>query len=162
MIVVSNAGPIVALSRINHLFVLPALYETILIPQAVRDELTAREAPGAAEPRSAEWLQQRRVDSKTAVSLLRERLDAGESEAIVLALDLEADILLMDEARGRRIAKSRNLSLTGTLGVLLLAKERGHIDRVAPLLDALEQNAFRMSPSLRAYVLQQAGEDDVL
>ena len=101
------------------------------------------------------------MDSTTAVSLLRERLDAGESEAIVLALDVEADVLLMDEARGRRIATSRNLSLTGTLGVLLLAKEQGHIDRVAPLLDALEQNAFRMSQSLRAYVLQQAGEDEV-
>lgn len=162
MTVVSNAGPIIALSRINHLFVLPALYETILIPHAVRDELTAREAPGAAEPHSAEWLQQRRVDSATAVSLLRERLDAGESEAIVLALELEADILLMDEARGRRIAKSRNLSLIGTLGVLLLAKEKGHIDRVAPLLAALEQNAFRMSQSLRGYVLQQAGENEIL
>jgi hypothetical protein len=161
MAVVSNTGPIIALSRIEHLFVLPALYKAILIPEAVRNELTARKAPGAAQPRSAEWLQQRRVDSTTAVSLLRERLDAGEGEAIVLALDLEADVLLMDEARGRRIAKSRNLSLTGTLGVLLLAKEKGHIDRVAPLLDALEQNAFRMSQSLRAYVLQQAGEDEV-
>jgi predicted nucleic acid-binding protein len=65
------------------------------------------------------------VTNKLAVELLRERLDAGESEAIVLAMESKADLLLMDEARARRISEGRGIKLIGTLGLLAVAKKRG-------------------------------------
>jgi len=91
--------------------------------------------------------------------VLRQNLDAGESEAIVLSLDIEADVLLMDEALGRRIATKRGITLSGTLGTLLIAKEENLIDEVAPMLDRLVQTGFRMSDTLYHGVLKQAGEE---
>ena len=87
MIVVANAGPLLALAQIDQLYILPALYGEIHIPPAVRKEVLAygRERPGAAEVGDAPWIRIDHVRERTAVQLLLERLDAGESAAIVLA-----------------------------------------------------------------------------
>jgi predicted nucleic acid-binding protein len=98
---VANAGPLIALARIGRLALLPSLYDQLHIPPAVRDEVvtSARGYPGAEEFDAAAWIKTIEVQDQTAVQLLRERLDAGESEAIVLAIQLAADLLLIDEAR---------------------------------------------------------------
>lgn len=158
MTAVTNAGPLIALARIEQLALLPALYETVVMPPAVRDEVLGENRAGRDVLREAAWLRTRPVSDRTAVALLRERLDAGESEALVLALQIEAEVVLMDEARGRRIAAARDLPLTGTLGTLLLAKERGLISQVAPHLTRLVENGFHVSDALHAHVLQRAGE----
>jgi len=101
----------------------------------------------------------RSADDRTAVALLRKRLGAGESETIVLALQMDAEVVLMDEARGRRIAAARGLTLTGTLGTLILAKKQGLINRVASHLTRLAEEDFYMSDTLYEKVLRQAGED---
>lgn len=158
MIVVSNAGPLIALARIERLDVLPALYKEIVVPSAVHQEVLGTERKGFSVLKTANWLRVEAVSARTAVTLLRERLDAGESETIVLALNLKADLVLMDEARGRRIAAARGLTLTGTLGTLLLAKRRRLIERVGPLLADLKAQGFRMSDALYRHILQEAGE----
>jgi uncharacterized protein len=150
MIVVSNSSPLIALSHIGQLALLRSLYSKLFIPQAVYDEVVRAEEdrPGSTEVFAAEWIEIQKVKDQTAVLLLREQLDQGESEAIVLALEAKAQVLLIDEARGRRIAQSRGLPHIGTVGVLVLAKRQGLIKSATSLLDELSAVGFRMSPQL--------------
>jgi len=161
MTAVTNAGPLIALARIHQLPLLPALYSAVIMPSAVRDEVMTEARHGGAEiPVDAGWLQTHSANDRTAVALLRERLDAGESETIVLALQMGADVVLMDEARGRRIAAARGLTLTGTPGTLILAKKQGLTERVAPHLTRLVEEDFYISDTLYEKVLRRAGEDE--
>ena len=111
MIVVANAGPLIALGRLDRLDLLGQLFGEVQIPEAVAEEVigTAGNRPGAAAAAQASWLRTSTTGDAVAVSLLQERLGAGESEAVVLALELDADLLLIDEARGRRVAEANGL-----------------------------------------------------
>jgi len=160
MIAVANAGPLIALAQIDHFNLLELLYGQLYIPRAVRDEVVTSGAgrPGTLEVDSADWIQLVNVRDATAVQLLKERLGAGESEAVVLAIQLEADLLLMDETRGRRMAEARCLNVIGTVGTLVVSKKRGLITAVTPLLDALVASGFRMSEELYEIARVLAGE----
>ncbi|MCL4506326.1 MAG: DUF3368 domain-containing protein [Chloroflexi bacterium] len=154
MIVVSNTGPIIALSQIGRLDLLPALFGRIFIPQAVRDELIQCRAQVDA----ADWIEVDSISDTSTVDVLRERLDAGESEAIALAIQLNADLVLIDEARGRRVADSRGLSYIGTLGLIVEAKRRGSLTAVSPLLEELRAAGLYMSDALYEAVRRVADE----
>ena len=160
MIVVANAGPLIALAQIGHFNVLQSLYSQLRIPPAVCDEVvvSGRGRPGAVEVSAAAWIHIVEHRDSTAVQLLREQLGAGESEAIVLAIELKADLLLIDEARGRRVAEARGLNKIGTVGTLIAAKKRGLISSVTPLLDELRATGFRMSEELYQTACALAGE----
>jgi len=158
-IVVSNATPLIALAWLEQLDLLPQLFGNVHIPQAVHDEIQHNpEAVGAAELDSVPWLRISPVEDNLAVSLLLDQLDAGESEAIVLARELQADLLLMDERRGRRRAIQAGLNVVGTLGILIQARRQNLIGPLRPLLDRLQQLPFRMSDHLLQDVLRQVGE----
>ncbi|NBD36409.1 MAG: DUF3368 domain-containing protein [Chloroflexi bacterium] len=161
MIVVADAGPLIALARIGRFDLLRLLYGQLHIPLAVRDEVVAsgRGRPGAAEVSTAAWIHTVEVRDVTAIQLLGERLDAGESEAIVLAIQLAADLLLIDEARGRRVAEARGLKKVGAIGALIAAKKQGLVPEVTPLLDALRAAGFRMDEDLYRTGRMLAGED---
>ncbi len=112
MTVVANAGPLIALAQIGHFDLLRSLYGRVHIPPAVRREVVimGKGRAGSSETVEANWIHVLDVRETTAVELLKGRLDTGESEAIVLALQLHADLLLIDEALGRRVAEARGLS----------------------------------------------------
>jgi len=131
----------------------------VLIPSAVYDELTAHEGdlPIAIDLASQPWLIVATANDQKRVQELREDLDRGEAEAIVLAIERRADLLLVDERRGRRAASAAGL--TGLLGVVARAKQTGMIDLAKPVLDELIQIArFWIGPDLYAEVLAELGE----
>ena len=116
MIIVSDTSPITSLAAINRLNLLQQLYGSIIIPEAVYRELTevSTPVPGTREVLSADWIQMRSVVNRSLVDNLKALpLDEGESEAIVLAKELNAEILLIDERRGRAEASRQGLRITG-------------------------------------------------
>ncbi|MSS71872.1 MAG: DUF3368 domain-containing protein [Candidatus Latescibacteria bacterium] len=161
MIVISNTSPIVNLAAIGQLDLLQKLYEKVLIPQAVYREITVAGAgqPGDLEVRTLEWMEVRQVTDHDLVTAICTDVDEGEAEAIALAVEQKANLLLLDERRGRMIASRLELRFIGLLGVLLEAKDKGYISAVKPILDDLIVKAgFWVSQQLYARVLQVAGE----
>lgn len=164
MIVVSDTSPITNLSAIGQLDLLRQLYINLVIPTAVYNEMVEvdKPVPGGVEVQTLPWIQtQTIVDSQRVIEIQtrQDNIDLGEAEAIVLALELKADLLLMDERRGRAFATSYGLNVTGLLGVLLQAKRGGLISTVKPLIDQLiEQADFRVSSQLYMTILQSSGE----
>ena len=163
MISVSDTSPINNLAAINHLYLLHQLYGTVFIPEAAYRELTDPNFPvaGAAEVQTFDWIQTRSVSDRTLVEALSHELDIGEAEAIALAIEMQADQVLIDERRGRLIASRMNLRYTGILGILVEAKSKGLIPEVKPLLNALIDVAgFWVAESLRNSVLELVNEID--
>lgn len=163
MIVVSNTSPLTNLAAIGQFDLLHKLYDKIYIAQAVWEELNARGQrwPGCDEVAAADWIDRHTVQNKTLVTALQRDLDAGEAESIALALELEADLILLDEREGRHAAQRMGLRVVGVVGVLLEAKANDAVGAIRPLLDGLRQTAgFYLSESLYEHALTLADESD--
>jgi predicted nucleic acid-binding protein len=161
-LIVADAGPLIGMARVGLLSLLKDLYPAVLIPPKVYDELQISLLRPGYEALTAalheKWLS---VDTPQATAVLwrlRNLLDAGEAEAIALAEQRQAK-LLIDEKRGREVASNRGIEIVGTGAVLLLAKEAHLLDRVADALDRLAGSGYRLSQRLRFEILQKAGED---
>jgi len=161
VIVVSNSSPLVARSAIGEAGLLANLYDRVVVPDAVWEEVVEQGSgkPGAAQPAAATWLQRSSVADATLISALQEQLGRGEAEAIALGLELSADLLLMDERLGRRTAQRLGLRVVGVIGVLVEAKRRGQVAAIGPLIERLrDEVGFRVSAALVARVLADEGE----
>lgn len=160
MIVVSDTSPITSLAAISRLDLLRRLYGTVVVPQAVYQELTNPPGqPGGADVQSLSWFTVAVARDRARVAALLDELDLGEAEAIVLTGELSGDLLLMDERLGREVAERLGLKIVGTVGVLLAAKQQGYLAAVQPVLDELIDLArFRVSGALYEAVLKAAGE----
>lgn len=164
-IVVADTGPLIALGRVECLKLLHDLYQDVLIPPAVRDELHLGSGrPGArqsAEALEQGWLQVQELSAGSAQALsdLMLVLDPGEAEAILLAEEMNCKFLLIDERKGRAIANRRGVPVVGIAGVLLAAKKRGLIDAVMPILQNMEQAGYRMAAGLTKEIARLARED---
>jgi predicted nucleic acid-binding protein len=161
MIVVSDTSPITNLSAIQHLDILRQLYGELIIPGAVYDEMVNLEydVPGTKEVQTLSWIRTRQANNRSLVAELRSEIDAGESEAISLAVELSADRLLIDDYQARVVASRLGLRFTGTLGVLLAAKSRGFIMTVKPIVDDLiHQAGFRVSNQVYQEIMRLANE----
>ena len=159
MIVVSDTSPILSLALIGRLELLRDLYGTITIPDAVRSELLTTEQSGAREVAQVDWIITRPIEYDVVLKLLLREVDRGEAEAIGLALQSNADILLVDERKARHLAAYLELGVVGLLDVLQEAKQRQLITNVKPILDELIARArFRLSQKLYQRTLFTAGE----
>jgi predicted nucleic acid-binding protein len=159
LIVVSDTSPILSLALIGRLELLHDLYGTITIPDAVRSEISATHQSGARELAQADWIITHPIESSIVLKLLLREVDRGEAEAIELALQLKADVLLIDERKARHLAAYLELGVVGLLDVLPEAKQRGLITSVKPVLDDLIARArFRVSRKLYQRTLFTAGE----
>ena len=163
MIVVSNTSPLTNLAAIGQFHLLHDLYGELHIADGVWAELNAGgyRWPGRDAVAAAAWIQRHRVNNPALVALLQRDLDRGEAETIALALDLQADLVLLDEREGRRIAQRMGLSMIGVIGILLEAKAQGQIERLQSHLDALRHEAgFYLSESVYQRAIVLAGESD--
>ena len=145
--VVVDSTCLIGLERIGQLDLLPALLDPIFAPLAVNREFGSQPV----------WMKVERPRDVGMVAALRLLVDPGESEAIVLAYEKGLRIIL-DDRKAREVAQRLGVPVTGTVGLLVKAKQEGVIGEVRPLLDALDANHFRISDDLRAEALKLAGE----
>jgi uncharacterized protein len=148
------------LALINRLDLLTWRFDKVFIPPEVHRELTGRGMPGAKKLKRANWIQVQTPQNKLLVRSLMLQVDRGEAEAIVLALELAADLLLIDERKGRFVAGQLNVPMMGLLGLLVDLKQKEHLAAVKPVIQQLIQQAnFWISSELFYHVLQAVGED---
>lgn len=158
--VITDTSPIQYLYQINQLNLLPILYGQVKMPQAVADELAQGRAKDIQlpAPDSLSWSTLYSVPSPILVPEIP-NLGAGEREALSLATTIPDSLIILDDALARTYAQQLNVRTTGTLGVLLKAKQAGYVSAIAPLLDELNTLNFRLAPATRAAVLKLANEE---
>lgn len=163
MIIVSDTTPLISLLKINRLNLLEKLYGSVFIPKAVFDELTSNKKfhTEADLISAANFIECKEISDTTALKILRRitLLDLGESEAIILAQELNADVLLMDEAKGRRVAEQLGIKISGTLGILIDSFESGLLSAsdVNECLDTLQKSGRRISGHLINFIRNYIG-----
>ena len=142
-----DSACLIGLERIGRLDLLPALIEPICAPPAVETEFGSRPA----------WMTIETPLDKGMIAALRLIVDPGEAEAITLAYE-KGWRLIVDDRKAREAAQRLGVRITGTVGLLLRAKQTSVITAIRPLLDALDAHSFRVAPALRAEALRLAGE----
>jgi predicted nucleic acid-binding protein len=157
MILVADASALIALATCESLALLEALFGNVLVPEAVFSEVTALDKPQSERLRNYLCGKVRVVDMQRYV-YLDAFADAGETQAMLLYKEVAADYLLIDDKRGRKVAKINQIKTVGSLGVLLQAKRIGLITRIAPLIEQIAASPVFMSESLIQTVLELAGE----
>lgn len=159
-VVVSDASPLINLARVDQFELLTAFYSQIAIPQAVYDEVVVqgRGRDGSREVKDASWIEVQAPKDELAVRALAAELGKGEASAIILAQELQAALLLIDEIRGRRVAQQLGLKVRGTLGILARAKREGRISSLRQVLDLLRARGAWIGQDLYEDVLHLVGE----
>lgn len=163
MIVVSDASPLINLFAIGEYEILRLLYGKVNIPAAVHNEIVylGQGKPGSKELDDLYWINKRLVSDINLAKALTNELDKGEAESIALAVECKADLLLIDEKIGRRVASRFDLNCIGLLGIIVLAKQNGIIKSVEPLLKKLTFDAgFWIQPNLYRRILTEVGENE--
>ena len=147
--VIADTSCLIVLDNIESLDILERLYGTVLVTPTIRHEY-GQELPSFIEVRS--------VKNHSYETLLRSVVDPGEASAIALCLEVADPLLILDDRKARNVAQQAEIPLTGTIGIILKAKERGVVPEIAPLLERLTDTGFWMSEELRLQALKLAGE----
>jgi predicted nucleic acid-binding protein len=161
MVVVADTSPLTALLHLKKLYLIQMLYGEVYIPSTVAIEINSLADFGF----DISFLKQRDVylirkaQDEILINDLKQHLDEGEAEAIALAKELNADLLLIDEKLGKQYAEAENISCKGVVGILIEAKQQGLLSVIRPLLDDLIKNLkFRLSDKIYEAALKKAGE----
>jgi predicted nucleic acid-binding protein len=155
MIIISDTSPLCYLILIDCIEVLPVLYKNVIIPQAVYQELQAEATPKAVKEwiqNHPDWLIIKNITNASDSEL--DKLDKGEREAIILAEEVNADLLILDDKLARTIATKRSLKIIGLLGILIDAARNNLID-LPTKINELQQTSFFVSPKLLESILSQ-------
>jgi hypothetical protein len=144
--IVCNSSVLITLDKVEILHILKGLFKEVLIPKAVKKEVFGRrKLPG--------FVKCIEISEPIALKVLESNLEAGESEAICLCEEIDANLLIIDDLEGRRVAERLGINITGTLGILLLAKREKFIDEIKPLLDEIVSYGFRLADELYKEIL---------
>ena len=153
---VSNTSPLIYLHRLRRLELLPFLFGKIIVPFQVEQELNRGRALGSDVPDLGQpWIEIRRAAAEHDYA----ELGPGESGALDLARTMPDALVILDDGAARAWAARLGLRCVGTVGILIEAKQHGHVERVTAELDRLSQLGFRMGPALRQRALVECGED---
>lgn len=160
MIVISDTSCIGYLIIIDKLFLLNDNFSEIIIPRTVHKEVLELSGHyNLSKYLLSNWIKVNTITNNKLFAQLLKKVDEGESEAIVLSKELNADLLLIDERKGTQLARSLGIKTIGLLGILLLSKEKKLIPLVRPVLEELIRNAtFRINQTLYTNILQEANE----
>ncbi|KXK16242.1 MAG: hypothetical protein UZ14_CFX002000044 [Chloroflexi bacterium OLB14] len=161
MIVVSDTTPLIGLASIGRLEILKKIFEEVYIPQAVYDETVTHgkvEGKAKQEVEKASWIKVIQVKDQLAVNLLLDEMDLGEVETIVLAVEMKAEWVLMDEKKGRRKLSQLDIPKIGTIGILLKAKQLKYIPSLRAEIENLQKIGFSISQTVIDEVLKIARE----
>ena len=159
-LVIADTSPINYLILIGNIELLPALFGKVILPAAVESELASHNAPQAVRNWTANppaWLELRDSPLSQLEDASLKGIDAGEKAAIQLAISLHADLLLMDDRKGVKTARSKGFRVTGTLGILELAAQAGLVD-FAQALERLRRTTFRSPEGLLDALLKKHTE----
>ena len=157
-IIVSDATPIIAFSRIGELGLLQQIVGEIIIPEEVAREIFEYKKTDIKDIKSLQWIKIKKVKSKKEVDILLSTLDTGEAEVIILSKELKADLVIIDELSARKVATMLGLPLIGTVGLLIEAKRKGLIHKVKPLLDEMMLQGIRYGEKFCHKILEEIGE----
>ncbi len=157
---VCDTSPFQYLHQLGQLDLLPKLAGRVIVPPAVIKELDVGRSAGhdVPSPGAFAWVEVRRPSAASAERLIGD-LGPGETEVLMLAMELPTTVAVIDDKLARLVAETLNIRFTGTLGLLLDAKHAGLVSQVAPLVDRLQKLHFRISLSARNVILRAAGEE---
>lgn len=157
--VIVNSTPLIVLCGIGQLGILRNLYHEIYIPLAVYREVTAKEDSACEQIKLAgEWIHVEQIQDDTEKKMYKAKLHAGEVEVMILSQEQKAQLVIIDDNAAKKTAKYLGLTVTGTLGVLLRAKQKGIIKEIGPLIFEMRQKGFYISDKTEKMILDQAGE----
>lgn len=156
--IITNTTPILSLLKIDKLDLLKELFGKVTVPNAVYQEIeNGRHKPYYQDLKQIDWIKIEHIKNQDSLAFFVD-LDKGEAEVLILAKEQKADLVILDEIMGRRYAKQFELNLTGTLGILLKAKEKGIINSIRELLTELTEKGTWLNPKLVKKVIGLSNE----
>lgn len=157
MILAADSSALITLATVDRLSVLGGLFCDVKVPKAAYDELTKSDKPQAAKLK--EYLQNKAAQiEQNNIALTSPQLGLGEIEAMILYKELNADALLVDDKKAKRVASANGIVTVGSIGVLIRAKQKGLLSQIKPLLDCINESQIYMSGELYKLALMEAGE----
>lgn len=147
--IICDTSCLILFDKINFLTILNSCYESVYITAPIAKEY------GKSLP---DWIQIKQVRNIALQHTLTQIIGEGEASAIALTFNLPETLVVLDDLKARKVAKSLKIKITGSLGILVRAKERGYIDKLLPVLNKVQQTDFRISENIIRKILIVAGE----